>query len=657
MSEYNAWPSGARDTTEFPNVDIQINTSFREHLAAFCRMDGLGWNDYDDQKKAGNLSGSDSRMRTFRKMYERLGLIYKENSSIRLSRLGVQMAHLENDLNAEKEKVLNNLRETAIDILSRYQLRNPVDEPGLPISCDVLPCVCIWSAMRQLDNKINYEEMNRAILRVMSMEELEPTINKIRHARATYETYENMKLEELDMILGEQVHTDQPTARIAPWFSFAGWGGLIIEQQADSEGYRRLCETSLSYIDSVLDNVPSYYDTDDKEDWLRYYIGTAAETADEGLEGGTDSAQEEIQKPDESLRVKNGTNTILYGVPGSGKSWTIEQEYCDDKSISERLVFHPDYTNADFIGQILPAVDENGQVTYEFTAGPFTTILKEAYWDPTNKYILIIEEINRGNAPAIFGEIFQLLDRKVEMFEEHNDNAIYPVGTSEYSITHKDIAKYVYGDIKQKVRIPSNLFLIGTMNTSDQNVFTLDTAFQRRWTMRLIENNFDNVNTAFADTKILDTECSWRRFNETVNRIIVGNNAKLASAEDKRLGVYFIHKSDMEMDLRALPSHEYTSSLMEYNDLLRVELTNEITPAQKKRLKDMRDAFIHNRKFAEKVIKYLWDDVFKFNLAAIFDTEKLESLEDVIRMFVYSKGRGRFDIFKESVRQLLYPQA
>ena len=83
------------------------------------------------------------------------------------------------------------------------------------------------------------------------------------------------------------------------------------------------------------------------------------------------------------------------------------------------------------------------------------------------------------------------------------------------------------------------------MNTSDQNVFTLDTAFQRRWRMRLIENNFDNVRPSLADAGILDTGVTWKRFCETVNTIIIGNKAKMASAEDKRLGVYFMHESDV----------------------------------------------------------------------------------------------------------------
>lgn len=350
-------------------------------------------------------------------------------------------------------------------------------------------------------------------------------------------------------------------------------------------------------------------------------------------------------------RVTGGTNILLYGVPGSGKSWTIEHEYCNEDSIVERLVFHPDYTNADFVGQILPVVDEDKQVTYEFTPGPFTTILSNAYRNPMNKYILIIEEINRGNAPAIFGEVFQLLDRKVEM-QDGDDG--FPVGTSEYGITHKYMAEFIYGKPSHKVRIPSNLSIIGTMNTSDQNVFTLDTAFQRRWQMRLIENNFDNVRSSLADAEILDTDVTWKRFCETVNTIIIGNKAKMASAEDKRLGVHFVHKNDLTFDQRALPSEGHATLLVEYNSLLGSERLGTITAEQKSRLKEIREAVMHNRLFPEKVIKYLWDDAFKFNPEALFDTDGMDNLEKVIRTFIYSTGHDRFKIFKQTVRDTLY---
>ena len=345
-------------------------------------------------------------------------------------------------------------------------------------------------------------------------------------------------------------------------------------------------------------------------------------------------------------RAGNGTNVLLYGVPGSGKSWTIEHEYCRKGTNVERLVFHPDYTYSDFIGQILPNVDEDGQVSYKFTAGPFTDILAEAYAHPQEEYILIIEEINRGNAPAIFGEIFQLLDRKTEIRDEDDDG--YPIGTSEYGITNADIAKIVYGDAKHKVRIPSNLSIIGTMNTSDQNVFTLDTAFQRRWEMRLIENSFEYADKRLTEAVILDTGITWGTFCTQINKIIVENNAGMTSAEDKRLGVYFVRVGDLDFDEKVgnLSDGEY--------DALRVkEENNTISGVEEVRLAEIRNAMKHNRKFPEKVIKYLWDDAFKFNREIVFETAEYQSLEQIIHTFMYAEKKERFAIFKDNVRNAL----
>lgn len=353
-----------------------------------------------------------------------------------------------------------------------------------------------------------------------------------------------------------------------------------------------------------------------------------------------------VMIPDESTRRQTGCNVLLYGVPGSGKSWTIEHEYCKKDTKVERLVFHPDYTYSDFIGQILPAVDEDGQVTYKFTPGPFTNILRDAYNHPMDEYILIIEEINRGNAPAIFGEVFQLLDRKVEDRDADEDE--YPVGTSEYGITNANIASIVYGDTTHKVRIPANLSIIATMNTSDQNVFTLDTAFQRRWDMRLIENNFDNVDPKLADAVILDTTVTWRNFCTEVNKIVIGNSVRMSSAEDKRLGAYFVHLRDL-----------YYNNAMgdlsggEYKALIQKERSKTLSDDEQKRLTTIREAMKQNRRFPEKVIKYLWDDAFKFNREVIFETAKYQSLEQVIRAFMYASKLERFKIFKENVRSAL----
>lgn len=339
-----------------------------------------------------------------------------------------------------------------------------------------------------------------------------------------------------------------------------------------------------------------------------------------GLED-TNSVQEGITPQTlEKNRVPTGENILLYGVPGSGKSWTIQHEYCDDEKCMERLVFHPDYMYSDFVGQILPVVKEDDEgkekVRYEFKPGPFTKILKKAYEDPEKSYYLVIEEINRGNAPAIFGEIFQLLDR----MDEDKDG--YKKGTSEYGITNENIALEVYGDADTKVRIPSNLSILGTMNTSDQNVFTLDTAFQRRWVMRMIKNSF--TNHKYADKNILDTSVSWKQFCEAVNEEILRRN-NVTSSEDKRLGAYFVSA----------------------NDLICVEVQDDATEKQKIEAKHK------NARFAEKVIKYLWDDAFKFSHPDTFDTRRYKSLEKIIDVFNSSTKDARFNVFHENLRKLI----
>lgn len=369
---------------------------------------------------------------------------------------------------------------------------------------------------------------------------------------------------------------------------------------------------SVIYKDSIFDYMEKYdnrpYLLDDK---LINLSSVEHSVQSENVENNFDKVD----------RVSGGSNTLLYGVPGSGKSWTIQHEYCNDESVMERLVFHPDYTYSDFVGQILPNVDDDGKVSYAFTPGPFTTLLQEAYTHPDKEYFLIIEEINRGNAPAIFGEVFQLLDRKM-MIQDKDDDG-YPIGSSEYPITNADIAKVVYKDSNHKVRIPSNMSIIGTMNTSDQNVFTLDTAFQRRWNMRLIENSFENVNVEFANQKILDTSVTWKRFCTAINEIILDKNVRMTSSEDKRLGTYFIHLQDLIYD----------------NDADNINL-DEFTRAKANR---------NNRRFPEKVIKYLWDDAFKFSREEIFEVGQYNSLETVIRKFMQEKENWRFSIFKQNV--------
>lgn len=304
---------------------------------------------------------------------------------------------------------------------------------------------------------------------------------------------------------------------------------------------------------------------------------------------------------DENKECKPGENILLYGIPGCGKSHMIKQEYCDEPYFMERVLFHPDYTYSDFVGQVLPVCND-GEVRYEFSPGPFTRILGKAEYDCGRNYYLVIEELNRGNAPAIFGDLFQLLDRVNVQDVESNPRRT--IGESSYFINNKDIAEEVYGYAEHPVRLPHNLFIVASMNTSDQNVFTLDTAFKRRWRMMNVRS--DMSGCPFADTKICGTNVTWKMFVEKINGCIAELASEDLACEDKRLGAFFVQKEDLE---------------------------EEATEGAKKGFR-----------FAEKVLMYLWTDVFKNNTAYVFKPEN-KTLEELIDAFVEKK----FKVFKEGL--------
>lgn len=302
---------------------------------------------------------------------------------------------------------------------------------------------------------------------------------------------------------------------------------------------------------------------------------------------------------------KLADNFLLYGVPGCGKSFYVEKHYESkvEEGFTIRVVFHPDYTYSDFVGQVMPILktipNEQGEdekkLQYEFVPGPFTQILHTAYLEPEKQCLLIIEELNRGNAPAIFGEIFQLLDR--------NDN-----GESKYGIYNADIAKYAYTDLtkydgwqeeavaKESIKLPPNLTIVATMNTSDQNVFTMDTAFQRRWQMKHIPNRFtgeslDEKTINHVAKHLPNSEISWGVFAQTINKKMHTANLGFGGTEDKSLGVYFATDNDLD------------------------------------------DA----ERFAEKVLKYLWDDAFKLGRKELFN-DCSQGLSAVIEAYEDAKG-------------------
>jgi hypothetical protein len=268
------WPSGNRDTTEFPVVEISTDPKLRAHLEGFIRLDGIPWNDYEKQRDASKLDIEDTRLRTYRKMYEQLGLIYQAGDKIKLTSLGVKIQSLERELEFKKEALLASAAQDAIDILSRYQFKNPIDDRNhsLPDDFDVFPYWTIWKVMSELDGKLHHEELNRVVLRIDSMTKVSAAIDKIRAARNTGINYSNAAENQLTNLLGERVVSDQPTARMASWFSIAGWGGLIISLSSE-DGFRHFNLHSQVHISKAISIPPVLFQTDSRDEWIKHYIG------------------------------------------------------------------------------------------------------------------------------------------------------------------------------------------------------------------------------------------------------------------------------------------------------------------------------------------------------------------------------------------------
>lgn len=305
-----------------------------------------------------------------------------------------------------------------------------------------------------------------------------------------------------------------------------------------------------------------------------------------------------------------GVNKIIYGTPGCGKSFYLENEILSkqlnipfDSSHRIRTIFFSDYTNSDFVGQIYPCIIEK-TVTYDFKPGPFTLALKNAILNIDDPVVLVIEEINRGDAASIFGEIFQLLDR------DQN-------GKSRYSITNPIIQEYLTKEFQSaglhfdSISIPRNLFIFATMNTSDQGVFSLDTAFKRRWLFEKLPNVFSDAH-AYKNKLvpgINNASYSWEQFVTAINSCI-REITDIPNAEDKQLGVFFVEEG------------------------LLIDNVNE-------------DVESRRLDFAYKVLEYLWDDVSKIDHSALFNPD-IHSIDDIIS--VYKRGEP---VFNETVLKKL----
>ena len=224
------------------------------------------------------------------------------------------------------------------------------------------------------------------------------------------------------------------------------------------------------------------------------------------------------------------------------------------------------------------------EITYEYTPGPFMRIYTAAKQNPSQNFLLLIEEINRANVAAVFGDVFQLLDR------DENGNSEYPVAASE------DIKKYLdkNGIHEDELKIPSNMYIWATMNSADQGVFPMDTAFKRRWEFEYIgiDENEDKVKDyeiPISATK----KVNWNDLRKAINNKLI----TLGINEDKLLGPFFLSKTVLD------------SAFNKEMDFVKL--------------------------FESKVLMYLFEDAAKMKAKQLFNVDE--------RKFIYSEVCKKFE--------------
>lgn len=237
-------------------------------------------------------------------------------------------------------------------------------------------------------------------------------------------------------------------------------------------------------------------------------------------------------------------NRIIFGAPGTGKSFQLKDESQPEGKpspfeIVERVTFHPDYSYGQFVGSYKPVSDDDGRIRYEYVPGPFMRTLVRALESgkkgkSAEKFLLIVEEINRAKVAAVFGDMFQLLDRT------DNGDSVYEIQASED--VRRYLAKELGGtkDNYTTIKIPNNMYIWATMNSADQGVFPMDTAFKRRWefTYLGIDKNQDKITIGDLPVKIDSaSKVDWNTLRKSINSMLL---KECKVNEDKLLGPFFI---------------------------------------------------------------------------------------------------------------------
>lgn len=244
---------------------------------------------------------------------------------------------------------------------------------------------------------------------------------------------------------------------------------------------------------------------------------------------------DDAEPNEETLQV------IYFGTPGCGKSHAVKEFVTSHPGIEIRTTFHPDTDYASFVGAYKPSKDTGG-ITYKYVPQAFTKAYCKAWKNPDTPVYLIIEEINRGNCAQIFGDLFQLLDRDEGVSE-------YPVSPDTDLEEHlkTELVRLDSGEVigtdgieDNKLTLPANLHILATMNTSDQSLFPMDSAFKRRWNWIYVPIDADNPESQFVIT-LGDKKYEWGKFLIAANEHI----KDVSESEDKQMGNFFI-KDDIK---------------------------------------------------------------------------------------------------------------
>lgn len=280
-------------------------------------------------------------------------------------------------------------------------------------------------------------------------------------------------------------------------------------------------------------------------------------------------------------------NRIVFGAPGTGKSFRLKEDSKKFGDRYERVTFHPNYSYSQFVGTYKPVPVENNKgektkdITYEYVPGPFMRSYVKAM-KSDEPYLLLIEEINRANVTAVFGDVFQLLDRE-------NGESEYPIETSKDMRNYLKDAKITKENFNPNIiTIPNNMYIWASMNSADQGVFPMDTAFKRRWEFEYIGINdnseeIKNITVAVGEDEHI---IRWDDLRTSINNKLTDD---YHINEDKLLGPYFISKEILDTK--------------EGIDVESLEWKSE--PAN---IKD-NDKFL--KAFKSKVLMYLFEDVTK----------------------------------------------